>query len=161
MFPSKFLYWLFYAKASLSNCSAEVKNSNFASGGHFYRVSQALKMPSAVNEGSGLILSSKDSTFWTLNDGGGKAEIYEVSKRGKLLKTVAIPNTKNIDWEEISKDDIGNIFIGDFGNNENVRKDLVIYKFPENQPDKVEKINFHYADQKAFPPEKKRPEFRL
>lgn len=159
MFPSKILYWLFYLKISTCNCHSEVKNSNFSPGGHFYKVSKAIKMPTVVNEGSGLIPSSKDSTFWTLNDGGGKAEIYEVSKKGKLLKTVSIPNTKNIDWEEISRDEKGHIFIGDFGNNENIRKDLVIYKFPENQPEKLEKISFHYADQKEFPPTKKYQNF--
>ncbi len=154
MFPSKFLYWLFYLKTSLCNCTSEVKNSNFSPGGHFYKVSKAIKMPSAVNEGSGLMRSSKDSTFWTLNDGGGKAEIYEINKKGKLLKIIPIPNTKNQDWEDISRDEKGHIFIGDFGNNENTRKDLVIYKISENQLDKLEKIHFHYADQKAFPPKK-------
>ncbi len=159
MFPSKFLYWLFYAKTSLCNCTSEVKNSKFSPGGHFYKVSKAIKMPSVVNEGSGLVRSAKDSIFWTLNDGGGKPEIYEINKKGKLLKTLPIPNTKNQDWEEISRDEKGNLFIGDFGNNENTRKNLVIYKFPENQPDKLEKIHFRYADQKAFPPNKKDQNF--
>jgi hypothetical protein len=159
MFPSKILYWLFYTKISLCNCSPEVRNSNFSAGGHFYTVSKAVKMPLVVNEGSGLMRSSKDSTFWTHNDGGGKAEIFEVSKKGKLLKTVPIPNTQNLDWEDITRDEKDNIFIGDFGNNENKRKDLVIYKFPENQPNKLEKIHFKYADQKAFPPAKKDQNF--
>lgn len=159
MFPSKFLYWLFYVKSSLCNCTFEVKNSHFSSGGHFYQVSKPIKMPQVVNESSGLVRSAKDSTFWTLNDGGGKAEIYEINKKGKLLNTLPIPNTKNQDWEEITRDEKGHIFIGDFGNNENTRKDLVIYKFLENQPDKLEKIKFHYADQKIFPPYKKNQNF--
>ncbi|MDZ7896748.1 MAG: hypothetical protein U5N85_01780 [Arcicella sp.] len=112
-----------------------------------------------VNEGSGLVRSTKDSTLWTLNDGGGKTEIYEIDKKGKLLHTLPIPNSKNQDWEDISRDEKGNLFIGDFGNNENTRKDLMIYKFPENQPDKLEKIKFHYTDQKAFPPNKKDQNF--
>ena len=155
MFPSKILHWLFYLKISSCNCTSEVKNSKFSPGGHFYQVSKAIKLPLVVNEGSGLVRSAKDSTFWTLNDGGGKAEIYEINKRGKLLKELLIPNTKNQDWEEITRDEKGHLFIGDFGNNENTRKDLVIYKFPENQPNQLEKIQFHYADQKAFPPNKK------
>lgn len=155
MVPSKFLYWLFYLKTSLCNCTSEVKNSRFSPGGHFYKVSNATKMPAVVNEGSGLVRSTKDSTFWTLNDGGGKAEIYEINKKGKLLKTLPIPNTKNQDWEEITRDEKGHIFIGDFGNNENTRKDLVIYKFLENRPNKLEKIHFHYTEQNAFPPNKK------
>ena len=155
MIPSKILHWLFYLKISTCNCTSEVKNSKFSPGGHFYQVSKAIKLPSVVNEGSGLVRSSNDSTFWTLNDGGGKTEIYELNIRGKLLKTLPIPNVKNQDWEDITRDEKGNLFIGDFGNNQNIRKDLVIYKLPENQPDKLEKITFHYADQKAFPPDKK------
>lgn len=156
---SKFLYWLFYVKTSLCNCTSEVKNSHFSPGGHFYKVSKTIKLPTVVNESSGLVRSAKDSTFWTLNDGGGKTEIYEINKKGKLLNTLPIPNTKNQDWEEITRDEKGNLFIGDFGNNENARKDLIIYKFPENQPKNLEKIKFHYADQKAFPPNKKDQNF--
>ena len=159
MFPSKFLYWLFYLKTSLCNCTSEVKNSKFSPGGHFYQVSKAIKLPSVVNEGSGLVRAGNDSTFWTHNDSGGKPEIYEISKRGKLLKTLPILNVKNQDWEDITRDEERHIFIGDFGNNENIRKDLAIYKFPENQPEKLEKITFHYADQKAFPPDKKNRNF--
>ena len=154
MFPSKILYWFFYLKTSLCNCNSEVKNSKFSPGGHFYQVSKAIKLPSVINEGSGLVRSSNDSTFWTLNDSGGKAEIYEINKKGELLKILSIPNVKNRDWEDVTRDEKDNLFIGDFGNNENIRKDLVIYKIPENQPDKVEKINFNYADQERFPPNK-------
>ena len=155
MFPSKILHWLFYLKISTCNCNSEVKNSKFSPGGHFYQVSKAIKLPLVVNEGSGLLRSANDSTFWTLNDSGGKPEIYEITKKGKLLKTLPIPNVKNQDWEDITRDEKGHIFIGDFGNNQNTRKDLVIYKFPENQPEKFEKIIFHYANQKQFPPDKK------
>jgi sugar lactone lactonase YvrE len=34
----------------------------------------------------------------------------------------------NIDWEDITKDKDGNLYVGDFGNNDNERKDLCIYK---------------------------------
>jgi hypothetical protein len=159
MFPSKILYWLFYAKISLCNCSSEVRKSNFERGGHFYEVSKAIKMPLVVNEGSGLVRSAKDSTFWTLNDGGGKTELYEVDRKGNTISTLSIPNTQNIDWEDLSRDDKGNLFIGDFGNNGNERKSCIIYKFPENQPDSLRKITFHYADQERFPPEKKAQNF--
>lgn len=159
MIPSKILYWLFYLKISTCNCHSEVKKSNFENGGHFYKVSKTIKLPTIVNEGSGLVRSTKDSTFWTLNDGGGKTEIYEINKSGKLLHTLPISNAQNQDWEDITRDEKGNLFIGDFGNNDNARKDLMIYKFPENQPDKLEKIKFHYADQERFPPQKKDQNF--
>ena len=159
MFYSKFLYWLFYLKIATCNCHSEVRKSHFERGGHFSKVLKPMKMPSVVNESSGLIRTVKDSTFWTHNDGGGKPEIYEISKTGKLLKTLSIPKAQNQDWEDITRDEKGNLFIGDFGNNDNARKDLVIYKFLEDQPDKLEKIKFHYADQERFPPQKKDQNF--
>jgi hypothetical protein len=30
--------------------------------------------------------------------------------------------TANIDWEDITKDKDGNLYVGDFGNNDNERK---------------------------------------
>jgi hypothetical protein len=154
LLQSKILWWLFNLKAASTNCMPEARIAGFNNKGHFFKVSQPLKISSKVNECSGMVATSKDTTFWVNNDGGGKAELYEIDKRGKLLSTLSLPKAKNQDWEEITRDDKGNIYVGDFGNNTNTRKDLTIYKFPENQPDKVEKITFNYAYQKQFPPTK-------
>ena len=159
MFYSKFLYWLFYLKIATCNCHSEVRKSHFERGGHFIKVSKPKKMPSVINESSGLIRTTKDSTFWTHNDSGGKAELYEIDQQGNLLSSLSIPKAQNQDWEDITRDEKGNLFIGDFGNNDNARKDLLIYKVSENQPDKLEKIKFHYADQERFPPQKKDQNF--
>jgi hypothetical protein len=155
LLQSKLLWWLFNLKVASCNCHSEIKKSGFERGGHFYKVSKPIQMPKEINEGSGLIRTSKDSTFWTHNDGGGKTELYEIDKQGHLLSTLPLPKAKNRDWEEITRDDKGNIYVGDFGNNDNTKRELIIYKFPENNPDKMEKISFHYANQERFPPDKK------
>src|SRR5690606_37593404 len=67
---------------------------------------------------------------------------------------------KNIDWEELTKDSDNNLYIGDFGNNDNERKNLVIYKISvvnrvQDKEVKAEKISFEYPEQKDFPPKKK------
>ncbi len=159
LLQSKLLWWLFNLKVASCNCHSEIKKSGFERGGHFNKVFKPLKMPKEVNEGSGLIRTSKDSTFWTHNDGGGKNELYEIDKNGNLISTLPIPKAINQDWEEITRDDKGNIYVGDFGNNDNTRRELIIYKFPENNPDKIEKITFHYADQGRFPPDKNNRNF--
>jgi len=115
-------------------------------------------------------LSGADNTqyLWTHNDGGGKNVLLKIDMKGKSQGVITIPNTSNIDWEDLAKDDKGYIYIGDFGNNNNQRKNLRIYKFKEIQPGpfegvqnfeplrlKVDTISFSYADQKAFPPQKK------
>ncbi|MFD0798886.1 hypothetical protein ACFQZJ_15550 [Maribacter chungangensis] len=114
--------------------------------------------PFALDEVSG-ILHTQDSTIWALEDGGNKDEIYKVDYKGKILKTLEIKNAKNKDWEDMTKDFDGNVYIADTGNNDNERKDLVIYKIPnpdKEKDDKIkaEKIEFHYPEQKKFPPKK-------
>ncbi len=74
-----------------------------------------------------------------------------------MLRTLLVSNATNVDWEEITTDTAGNLYIGDFGNNNCNRQDLVIYKICN--PDTVtsssvtaEEIHFTYQDQYAFPP---------
>ena len=61
-----------------------------------------------------MVATAKDSTFWVHNDGGNKAELFEIDRKGKLLTTLPLPKAKNIDWEEITRDEKGNIYVGDF-----------------------------------------------
>ena len=83
-----------------------------------------------------------------------------INSNGKIAKTITISNATNVDWEDITKDKSGNIYIGDFGNNDNERKDLCIYKVNKNQLNKDQasaeyKISFSYPEQTEFPPKKK------
>jgi hypothetical protein len=114
------------------------------------------KLPKVVNESSGMELNDNNQ-IWTLNDSGGKPELYLCDTTGRLIRTLKIANAKNRDWEDLTQDDRGNYYIGDFGNNNNGRKDLTIYKIPN--PDRVradfvraQTITFSFEDQTAFPP---------
>lgn len=140
----------------LSNC--EQKYPEFQYEDSQYTIKQIGKMPDVVNEGSGLVFS-KDSSLWTLNDGGGAAEIYKVSRSGQLLATLQLPGAKNNDWEELSADNRGNLYVGDIGNNLNWRHDLVIYRVDPAKSANLAKIQFRYADQQAFPPDTKERNF--
>jgi hypothetical protein len=124
---------------------------------HTQQLEVVCDLPSVLNESSGL-LSYTDSTFLSINDSGGEAAIYEFSKTGILISTTKFPNLKNVDWEELTSDKDGYIYIGDFGNNENKRKKLTIYKFHSDSIGKqifqTEIIRFSYPEQEAFPPDK-------
>src|SRR5690606_27886387 len=54
----------------------------------------------------------------------------------------------------LAKDENGNLYIGDFGNNSNKRKSLRIYKVSEQNMMLTDTITFTYPDQKEFPPPK-------
>lgn len=126
---------------------------------NFGQLQVKAKLPKALEEVSGIQYSEKEDAFWMLNDSGNKPRLYLVSEAGKILRTLQI-DKKNKDWEDLAKDKQGNIYIGDFGNNKNERKDLRILKvnasdLNSTEKVKVEKIEFYYPEQKRFPPKKK------
>lgn len=113
------------------------------------------KLPKKLNEVSGIVPAAND-TYWVIEDSGNADNLYRVNLKGELLQDVNIKNAKNRDWEALSRDTLGNIYIADFGNNSNKRTDLVIYKVPEPTSEqeevRAEKIKFSYPEQKRFPP---------
>ncbi|MBR9853239.1 MAG: hypothetical protein GYB37_01495 [Algicola sp.] len=115
------------------------------------------KFPSELKEVSGMEIS-KDGKVWVVEDSGNKDNVYLVDQEGNIKKSLKIDHAKNKDWEDLALDDQGNLYIGDFGNNGNERKDLVIYKVPNGEMDRnkpnAEKIEFKYPEQEKFPPKK-------
>lgn len=114
------------------------------------------ELPSSLQESSGLLIQSPD-TLWSHNDSGNNAKLYAFNTKGKDLMDRKIGDVSDKDWEEITKDDQGHIFIGDFGNNNNDREDLLILRISSDISDKktdivVDSILFTYEDQTLFPP---------
>lgn len=117
-------------------------------------------LPKKLKEVSGIAYFPDTDILYTLEDSGNKNAVYAINSKGELEKTITVSNAKNVDWEDITKDKSGNIYIGDFGNNDNERKDLCIYKVAKNQLKndvaKAEyKVSFSYPEQTEFPPRKK------
>jgi hypothetical protein len=101
-----------------------------------------------------------DTLIAAHNDGGNGPMLYFLNPNsGKILKRVVVKGVKNTDWEDIALE--GNyLYIGNFGNNENKRKNLSIIRVSWKEALVNDSINsefmtFEYGDQKAFPPEKK------
>jgi hypothetical protein len=114
------------------------------------------RLPNQIIESSGIAISGSNR-IWSHEDSGNANEIYCFDSTGNLLRTIAIGNVENTDWEDMAVDSDENWFIGDFGNNNNTRTDLAIYKIPD--PETVsgnyvsaEIIRFTFEDQNAFPP---------
>ncbi|MFH7017687.1 hypothetical protein [Flavobacterium sp. FlaQc-47] len=117
-------------------------------------------LPKKLKEVSGITYFPENNLIYTLEDSGNKNAIYAINSNGKIAKTITISNATNVDWEDITKDKSGNLYIGDFGNNDNERKDLCIYKVNKNQLNKdlavaEYKVSFSYPEQTEFPPKKK------
>lgn len=85
-------------------------------------------LPKKIDESSGLAAAS-ESSLWTHNDSGAKAEIYEIGLQGELIRTLELLGVNPIDMEDMSQDESGNIYIADTGNNDKDRLKLMVYKF--------------------------------
>ncbi|HSD06842.1 hypothetical protein [Flavobacterium sp.] len=124
------------------------------------KLTKIFDLPKKLKEVSGIVYTEKDNLFWVLEDSGNPSVIYGLdTQEGKIQRKLAITEARNGDWEDITKDVAGNLYIGDFGNNGNKRKDLCIYKIDKNALDKDEtipsyKVSFSYPEQKEFPPKK-------
>ncbi|WP_435353405.1 hypothetical protein [Emticicia sp. SJ17W-69] len=152
MFLYKFYMFLFSLKIATCNCYTEIHKSGFHKAKSQYNIIQTGRMPTCINENSGLARAWQDDFYWTHNDSGGNAELYMINNKGRIFDTLFVNDSKNIDWEDLTKDDKGNIYVGDFGNNSQARKDLCIYK---HRNGKTEKITFHYGNQDHFPAKQK------
>jgi len=113
-------------------------------------------MPSSLSENSGMLISNANR-IWFHNDSGDSAKLYQLDTLGTILRTILVQNVTPTDWEDITHDNQGNVYIGDFGNNLNNRQNLSIYKIPH--PDSIigdtvvaEIINYYYPEQSSFPP---------
>ncbi len=110
---------------------------------------QKVKLPAQLAEVSGI--EWVGDQLYAINDGGNPFTLYVTDLKGQLLDSLPFSNLENIDIEDLTRDDQGNWYIADFGNNANKRKNLKIYKFSEDFA-LLGTIQFNYPDQKSFPP---------
>ncbi len=118
---------------------------------------QLCKLDSRMNHSSGILSLNQGLSFWTQVDNNSPEEIYEINTDCRVLRTLKMTNVSKTDWEDITTDYKGTIYIGDFGNNNNDRTNLKIYilkNVDQHSSDQItaEKITFSYANQKDFPP---------
>lgn len=124
------------------------------------KLTEKFSFPKNLKEVSGIYYSNNSQSIWAIEDSGNENEIYTLDSTGNILKTIQITDIENIDWEDITQDKTGNIYIGDFGNNDNDRKNLAIYQIlasntNEKEVETSKKISFYYPEQTDFPAKKK------
>ncbi len=87
--------------------------------------------------------------WWVVNDSGNTPDLHLIGAHGRLLATVQVRGASNGDWEDLaSAPGPGGrryLYIGDIGDNDHVRDDLVVYRVLE--PER----NALTAAAKAFP----------
>lgn len=91
----------------------------------------------AIDESSGIVASrANPGMYWTHNDSGGGALIYAFDSRGGRRGVWRVTAARARDWEGIAwgpgpKRDTNYLYIGDIGDNNERRSEVVIYRVPE------------------------------
>lgn len=96
---------------------------------------RALVTDARVDEISGIAASRKHpDVFWVLNDSDRPAEVYALDSEGKVRATIALADTRNVDWEDITlfeADGKSWLMIADTGDNGGLRRDLALHFIEE------------------------------
>ncbi|MBO3272886.1 hypothetical protein [Hymenobacter defluvii] len=158
--PRNALFSLGLSCILLSGCGETSTRGEFVDVSRRYTVEQVGRLPkSKVMENSGLAPANKVGDLWTHSDGGNSSRLYQITRQGDLLKTLDLAPLTNIDWEDLAHDDEQRLYLGDFGNNQNKRRNLAIYRLSGPTFRQVDTIRFAYSDQRAFPPKKSQRNF--
>jgi len=115
---------------------------------NFGQLTLVSDLSTSLKEVSGNEMIANSDLIWMINDSGNKPEIFGVNQQGQIEKVVKV-DAKNHDWEDVTSDEEGNLYIADFGNNSQKRKKLTILKIVNQNllnSDEVgvEKISFEY-----------------
>lgn len=113
-------------------------------------------IPNTLSENSGLLVSP-EGRLWLHNDSGDSAKLYEMDTFGVIQQSILVNGVQAVDWEDITQDPQGRVYVGDFGNNSNNRQNLVVYRLPSldsltGNNTTAAAIRFYYPEQTAYPP---------
>jgi hypothetical protein len=116
---------------------------------------QQYTLPQILSENSGM--TEFDGLIWFINDSGNDSVLYGYDRGQNLVvRTVAVKNATNIDWEDITQNE-NYLFVGDFGNNAGSRTDLRLIRINKSDlltdKDTVVQsgiIEFTFEDQTGF-----------
>ncbi len=86
-----------------------------------------------------------ENIIWLHNDSQDQPRIFAINQDGKVVVELTLKNAKNVDWEEIKvvknpQDSQSYIYIGDIGDNLEVRNDYKFYVVKEPNID-TSKVN--------------------
>ncbi len=112
-------------------------------------------LPDELKEVSGWVFVN-DTTLIAHNDGGNESILYVLNLDGSIRHQTKLSGIDNVDFEDITSDGKNWLYLGDFGNNNNDRTDLAVYKLNIQEVLTREAvtgkaIRFSYAEQKTYP----------
>ncbi len=89
-------------------------------------------------EASGVAVSRRDpSRAWVIND-SGEPILYAADQNGRITASVRVPGATVTDWEDVEVAPCPGgscVYIGDIGDNDARRQEIVVYRIPEPAAD--------------------------
>lgn len=156
MYTQKLIGFLLFGYTLFCNCLTEPGDSGFERNKGAYKVKAYARMPKEFKESSGVIrVADGTGSFWTHQDSGGPSFLFRMESDGSISDTLQLP-LPNQDWESLTSDREGNLYIGDFGNNAHKRRNLRIFRLRAGEGGIADTILFTYPDQQAFPPKERK-----
>jgi hypothetical protein len=116
-----------------------------------YKPTAKINFP-GFDELSGVVPARQPGEFWAHND-DTDTHLYRFNEQGEIKQVVKLKNVENIDWEAMTIDPQGTLYIGEIGNNNEKEQVYSILSFPIPAPDQtivaaIEVHYFTYADNK-------------
>lgn len=120
-------------------------------------------LPASLHEISGIEKIPDNDLVWAISDSKNEPTVYGYNTKSRdIERVIKLTNAANKDWEDLAGDAEGNLYVGDFGNNRNARKDLRIYSLSsDTEVTHVIVTRFTLPDQTEFPPKKKERNFDI
>lgn len=125
------------ARAGSRDPGAEQRNAAPANEGYGPATKIGALEDSAIKESSGIVASrTTPGLYWTHNDSGDGPFIYAFDNRGRRRGTWRVTGAAARDWEDMAagpgpKSGLSYLYLGDIGDNESKRSEIVVYRIPE------------------------------
>lgn len=126
---NQFILILFALKNLTLSAPKEFKGVN-RSADLKWKIERIGKLPQVIEESSGLAYYK--GKIYTHGDSGNEPALYALSYplvKGETPQKILLQQANNVDWEDLTIDTNGVIYIGDIGNNSNKRKQITIYRY--------------------------------
>jgi len=96
----------------------------------------------SLTEASGLAASRRwPGVFWTVTDAHNPPDLFAFDQQGQALGKFRVAGANNVDWEavQVGPDTLGGsaLYVGDIGDNDEKRRNGVIYRVAEPDPTTV------------------------
>lgn len=104
---------------------------------------KTIRLPPTLSEASGLSIRANEFTWH--NDSGDGPYTYTTDENGSIIHRDTLSATA-FDYEDITHDNTGNVYLGDFGNNTGRRTEQRIFRYHPDKPG-TDSIVFSYPGQ--------------